>query len=154
MSPFFSHGRGRERERERRQQARLRGTLTSRQYEILRLAVIQSWTHLALYGESGDGAEIFTRRITKFRAASPSRNSTYPRNNDAGQDRCGTGVKADIGYRRARGCDAKTLLPCIFLGALTRRLYSARSREGDPYAESIVSIPEFLIRLCRCSRRS
>lgn len=41
--------------------------LVPRQYEILHLAVIQSWTHLVLYGKSSGGVEIFTRRITKFR---------------------------------------------------------------------------------------
>lgn len=45
-------------------------TLAPRQYEILHLVVIQSWTHLAFYGRNSGGVEIFTRRITKFRKAS------------------------------------------------------------------------------------
>jgi len=103
------------------------------------LLMMQSWTHLAFYGKNS--VEIFTRRITKFRGVSSGCEIRCVLRDAGTRSSWHPGVKADI----ASGTDAKILFR-IFLRA--RCFYLAHFPEaGDSsVVQSIVSIPEFLIR--------
>lgn len=119
-------------------------TLTPRRYEILHLVVIQSWTHLALYGAEERRVEIFARRITKFRGASPasSRSSTRPR-----QRRGTRSSWRQSGYwvSPTAGATFKILFPYISSRALLlfSALFSPRPAPGgscraaDPFHSGI-----------------
>jgi len=85
-------------------------TLASRQYEILHLVVIQSWTHLVLYGKSSGGVEIFTRRIMKFCGVfSSCKIRCIPRQRCETRSSWYSGVKADIVHHQREGGIDKVL---------------------------------------------
>lgn len=112
-------------------------TLASRQYEILHLVVIQSWTHLVLYGKSSGGVEIFTRRIMKFCGVfSSCKIRCIPRQRCETRSSWYSGVKADIVHHQREGGIDKVLFRIFsvyfpYISSCTHALllFSAFSRD-------------------------